>query len=57
MAKNADALVAFWDSKSKGTEHMIAHAREKGLKVKVVEYAPVSPRRKTQRYEITRPYK
>lgn len=38
MAKNADALIAFWNGKSKGTEHMIAHAREIGLKVHVVKF-------------------
>jgi predicted Rossmann fold nucleotide-binding protein DprA/Smf involved in DNA uptake len=38
MAKNADALLAFWDGKSRGTAHMIDYATEMGLKVKVVEY-------------------
>ena len=33
MAKNADALIAVWDGKSKGTEHMITLARLRGLKV------------------------
>ena len=36
MAANAEALVAFWDGKSKGTKHMIDTAREKGLAVRVV---------------------
>lgn len=36
MAKEADALVAFWDGTSKGTFHMINIARKKGLKVIVV---------------------
>ena len=38
MAANADALLAFWDGKSKGTKHMIDEATKKGLKVKVVFY-------------------
>ena len=33
MAKNADALVAVWDGKSRGTADMIRAAREMGLKV------------------------
>ncbi len=37
MAEYADALVAFWDGKSRGTAHMIAIAREKGLKVRIVK--------------------
>ena len=35
MAEYADALIAFWDNKSKGTKHMINLAKEKGLKVKI----------------------
>jgi hypothetical protein len=38
MAKNADALVAFWDQKSKGTMHMINIAKEYGLLIRVVRY-------------------
>lgn len=38
MAKNADALIAFWDGKSRGTMHMIDYAKEMGLKVRVVQY-------------------
>lgn len=38
MAKYADALIAFWDGKSKGTENMIETARNLGLKVKVYHY-------------------
>lgn len=37
MANVGDALVAFWDGKSRGTESMIKYALEKGLKV-IVEY-------------------
>lgn len=33
MAHNADALVALWDGQSRGTQHMIQVARERGLKV------------------------
>ena len=35
-AKYADALIAFWDGKSKGTKHMIDLAKRYELKVKVV---------------------
>ena len=35
MAKNADALVAFWDGKSKGTKHMIDIAKNKNLQVRI----------------------
>ena len=35
MASYADGLIAFWDGKSKGTNHMIELATQAGLKVKV----------------------
>lgn len=35
MVENADALVAVWDGKSRGTAHMIEIAKEKGLLVHV----------------------
>jgi len=35
MAEYAEALIAIWDGVSKGTEHMIRIAREKGLRVYV----------------------
>jgi len=35
MAKNADALIAFWDGKSKGTNHMINLAKQHNLKIKI----------------------
>lgn len=38
MAEYADALIAFWDGKSKGTKHMIDLAEKQGLKIKVVMY-------------------
>ena len=36
MAEKADALIAFWDGKSKGTKHMIDIALEYGLWVKII---------------------
>jgi hypothetical protein len=36
MAKYADALIAFWDGKSKGTNHMIDLAKHYGLNVVVI---------------------
>lgn len=38
MAAYADALICFWDGKSRGSKHMIDLAREKGLKVKIHIY-------------------
>ena len=38
MGEYADALIAFWDGKSRGTKNMIELATEKGLKVKVIKY-------------------
>ena len=38
MAKVADALIAFWDGKSKGTKHIIDLAKKKGIRYKVVNY-------------------
>ena len=38
MANYADALIAFWDGKSKGTKHMIDFANSCGLKVLIVSY-------------------
>ena len=35
MADNADALIAVWDGKSKGTRNMIETAKKLGLKVHV----------------------
>ena len=35
MAEYADMLIAFWDGKSKGTEHMINIAKERNLIVKI----------------------
>ncbi len=38
MCDVADGLLAFWDGISKGTNHMITIARNKGIYVKVVRY-------------------
>ena len=38
MADGADALIAFWDGKSRGTKSMINIARSKGLCVRVINY-------------------
>ena len=37
MAEYADALVAFWDGKSKGTGHMIDLAEKKRIQIRVVK--------------------
>lgn len=33
MASKAEALIAIWDSQSRGTQHMIEEARQRGLRV------------------------
>ena len=38
MAEYADALIAFWDGKSRGTMHMIQIAHSYGLKVGVKHF-------------------
>jgi len=38
MAEYADALVAVWDGKSRGTKNMIDTARNLGLNVKVLNF-------------------
>jgi hypothetical protein len=38
MADYAGALLAFWDGSSRGTLHMINIAKDRGLKVKVINY-------------------
>lgn len=40
MAEYADALLAIWDGKSKGTGHMIDIAKFKGLQTEVVILRP-----------------
>lgn len=37
MAENAEALIAIWDGKSRGTKHMIQVAKNKNLTVFVYE--------------------
>jgi len=38
MADYADALIAFWDGKSKGTQHMINIADKQSLKLRIYRY-------------------
>lgn len=38
MLDNADMVVAFWDGKSKGTQHTITVGRNRGLDVRVFSY-------------------
>ena len=38
MADYADALLAYWDGKSRGTKNMIEEARARGLKVGIKLY-------------------
>jgi hypothetical protein len=35
MAAYADALIAIWDGKSRGTQHMVDIARKEGLEISV----------------------
>lgn len=39
MLQHADALLALWDGKSRGTKHMVDIARQAGLLVHVERYA------------------
>lgn len=43
MAAYADALFAFWDGKSKGTESMIKAAKRRRLKVTITILKPLDP--------------
>ncbi|MGJ8549359.1 DUF2493 domain-containing protein [Winogradskyella wichelsiae] len=38
MAEYADALIAFWDKKSRGTLHMINLAKRADLKIRIIYY-------------------
>ena len=38
MANYADALIAFWDGKSRGTKNMIEWAKTANLKIRVFKY-------------------
>jgi hypothetical protein len=40
MADYADALIAIWDGKSRGTKHMVETARYRGMKVFIHEAKP-----------------
>ena len=40
MANTADACVCFWDGNSRGTNHMINIANDKGIPTRVVKYKP-----------------
>lgn len=42
MARNAEALIAFWDGKSTGTKHMIKEGVEMGLETKTVRFVDFS---------------
>jgi hypothetical protein len=43
MAENAEALIALWDGKSRGTKNMIETATKKGLLVYVMNYTEAKP--------------
>ena len=38
MARVSDALIAFWDGKSRGTKNMIDLANMKGIPVRIIRY-------------------
>lgn len=38
MAEYADSCICFWDGKSKGTNHMITIAKNKGLLITIIKY-------------------
>lgn len=38
MANFSDALIAFWDGSSKGTNHMIDIAKNKNMPIRIVKY-------------------
>ena len=38
MANYADALIAFWNGMSRGTEHMINLAKQYKLKIRICNY-------------------
>ena len=41
MAKCSNALIAFWDGKSRGTGHMIKFARRNGLDISILDYTQI----------------
>jgi len=38
MALYADAFIAFWNARSRGTKHMIDIAEQQGLKTRIIKY-------------------
>ncbi len=54
MAKNAEALIALWDGKSKGTINMLDNANEYGLKMYLGRYDMEN--RKVYKGELTDSY-
>lgn len=38
MSKVSNALIAFWDGKSKGTKHMIDSAKKYKLDIRIIDY-------------------
>ena len=38
MAEHADALILFWNGKSNDSKHMLKIARDKGLKIRIMNY-------------------
>lgn len=59
MADNADALIAFWDGRSRGTMNMIDTAKDKGLMVRIVNYQRTNVKQPTiqqlKMYEANHP--
>ena len=43
MARASDALIAFWNGRSRGTAHMISFAKRRGLEVSVVNELNLKP--------------
>lgn len=43
MGDYAEALIAIWDGKSRGTKGMIDYAKKKGLAVYVALWSPLNP--------------
>ena len=41
MAEYADALIAFWDGKSRGTKNMLIIARSFKLRIKIYKYKTI----------------
>ena len=41
IISNADFVIAFWDTKSKGTAHSISLANKQGKKLIVVNFTPI----------------